>query len=216
MNNPAAIRAFSRARGWIGTISPPGVVAYLEEDARNVWEGGGAAFMRNWSYAYPLAEQSPEVRNRFSVAPMPVGANPQSSVLGGWYLGISRRTRHQAEAIAFVKYMVSQQVQRQRAIEGAFLPTLNSLYHDAAVLKADPFVASISSVANRIIRRPAYLLGAQYAPASQIYAHGVHLILTGQISSQDEAARMEAALMRLTGFAGRPSTPLGPPVGKKR
>jgi trehalose/maltose transport system substrate-binding protein len=48
VNNPAATRAWERARHWIGTISPPGVVAYQERDSQNVFDSGRAAFNRLW------------------------------------------------------------------------------------------------------------------------------------------------------------------------
>ncbi len=48
VNNPAAIRAWQRARRWIGWISPPGVVAYQEFDSMHVFDSGRAAFNRIW------------------------------------------------------------------------------------------------------------------------------------------------------------------------
>jgi trehalose/maltose transport system substrate-binding protein len=48
VNNPAAIRAWQRARHWIGWISPPSVVAYRERDSMNVFDSGRAAFDRVW------------------------------------------------------------------------------------------------------------------------------------------------------------------------
>ena len=50
--NPAAEFALRRARSWIGTISPPSVIEYDEEDASNIWLAGSAAFARGWLTMY--------------------------------------------------------------------------------------------------------------------------------------------------------------------
>lgn len=203
VDNPAAIRAFARAARWVGTISPPGVTAYLEEDSRNVWQSGRAAFLRNWSYVYPLAKKSAEVGDRFWITPLPEGVNRHGSALGGWYLGIPKYTRHRSEAIAFVKYMTSREVQKERAIGAAFLPAIESLYRDPAVLNAGPFFQVIAEVPGRLVRRPSSLVGARYDLVSRAYAHGVHSILTGNISPAEGAAAIESDIARLTGFAKR-------------
>ncbi|ENR01702.1 hypothetical protein H721_02358 [Brucella ovis IntaBari-2006-46-332] len=46
VNNEKAAAAIDRARGWIGTISPQGVLGYQEEESRGVWQTGNAVFMR--------------------------------------------------------------------------------------------------------------------------------------------------------------------------
>jgi len=74
VNNPHAITAWERAARWVGSISPPGVTAYQEGDAFNVWQTGKAAFMRNWPNAYVAGrdENSP-TRDKFDIAPLPAG-----------------------------------------------------------------------------------------------------------------------------------------------
>lgn len=200
VQNPAAIRAFARAAGWVGKISPPGVTAYIEEDSRNIWQSGQAAFLRNWSQIYSIAEQSKEIGTRFAVAPLPAGVDAHSSVLGGWYLGVSKYSQHQSDAVSFVKCLSGKGLQQQRAMQGS-IPTYPSLYEDAAVLRANKEFAVLADVAKRVIRRPSVLAGAQYDRVSRAYAHGVHEILTGKMSAAEGAAAIQLELKRITGFA---------------
>ena len=54
VNNPRAVEIIDKAAGWVGTISPPGVIGFAEEDARTMFQAGNALFMRNWPYCYSL------------------------------------------------------------------------------------------------------------------------------------------------------------------
>lgn len=166
-----------------------------------MWQSGRAAFLRNWSSVQGLAEKSKEVAGRYAVAPLPVGDDPHSSVLGGWYLGVSRYTHHQAEALAFVRYLNGKQVQRQRAIQGRLLPTYPSLYQDPILLRANLLLAPITEVPKRLIQRPAALAGRGYDRVSRAYADGIHQILTRKLSAPEGAANIQSELVRITGFA---------------
>jgi trehalose/maltose transport system substrate-binding protein len=199
--NEAAIKAFARAAQWVGTISPPGVTAYLEEDSRNVWQSGRAAFMRNWSSIYAVADQAKAVKGRFAMAPMPAGADVHSSVLGGWYLGISKYSRRSEDAIAFVRYMSGKGLQRERAVKGGVLPTFASLYSDPGVLGASGLFAPMADVPKRLIERPTAFAGAKYDQVSRAYADGVHEILTRKATAPEAAAKIQSELKHLTGFA---------------
>jgi trehalose/maltose transport system substrate-binding protein len=197
VDNEQAIQAFARAARWVGTISPPGVTAYVEEDSRNIWQSGNAAFLRNWGYVYPLAKKSARIGSLFAVAPLPSAENRHSSVLGGWYLGVTAATHHKAEALAFVSFMTSKAVQIRRAIHGGFLPTLRSVYRDPAVLRSNEIFSSVAEVANGAVRRPASIAGPAYGCVSRAYAHGVHQILTGEVTARVGVLRTQDELQRI-------------------
>ncbi|MBV9491809.1 MAG: extracellular solute-binding protein, partial [Verrucomicrobia bacterium] len=87
INNPKAIKALDTAHSWVGTISPAGVSTYGEEEARNLWQAGNAAFMRNWPYAYALgADPKSPIAGKFDVTVLPKGGDDgrNAACLGGW------------------------------------------------------------------------------------------------------------------------------------
>jgi trehalose/maltose transport system substrate-binding protein len=69
--NANAVEILEKVAGWIGTISPSGVLTFAEEDARAVWQTGNAAFMRNWPYCYSLSKgPDSNVAGKFDVSPL--------------------------------------------------------------------------------------------------------------------------------------------------
>ena len=121
INNPKAAEAIDMVKGWVGTISPPGVLAYQEEESRGVWQTGNAVFMRNWPYAYSLGNGADSaVKGKFDVAPLPKGAGDgarSAATLGGWNLAVSKYSKNPKEAIDLVKFLASPEMQKYRDAE---------------------------------------------------------------------------------------------------
>jgi trehalose/maltose transport system substrate-binding protein len=193
VNNPQAIAAFERARGWVGTISPEGITTYREEDARGVWQAGNAAFMRNWPYAYSLGQAADSViRDSFAVTQLPMGDGENAThadCLGGWQVMVSAYSQNQDAAIAFAQYLTSKELQKSFAIEQSRLPTIVELYDDADVLEANPFFGSLKEVfLGGAVARPSTVTSDLYNEVSTAYFTAVNEILTGQ--APDAAARV--------------------------
>ena len=195
VNNDAAVAAYERAAGWVGTISPPGVVSYQEEDARGVWDVGNAAFMRNWPYAYVLSAQSENIPE-FAVAPLPAGASGMgASALGGWHIGVSRYSENPEAAAAFAVYMTSVENQYYYSIDTSSPPAALELYDDPDIQEAMPFASP--SIVEITTARPSNYARDQYNAVSTLYFTAVHSILTGEEDADVAMELLELDLMDL-------------------
>ena len=204
VDNPRARAALEHAAGWVGTISPPGVLNYAEEEARGVFQSGNAVFMRNWPYAWSLAqgEDSP-VRERVGVAALPAGPGGQSvATLGGWQLAVSRYSRHPELAIELVRFLTGAEEQKRRAIAGAYNPTIAELYSDPEVLAANPFFGELYETFTHASPRPSSVAGESYNELSSEFWSAVSSVLAGRASAADALATLATRLERLVHGAG--------------
>ncbi|MER9331582.1 ABC transporter substrate-binding protein [Mesorhizobium sp. M0488] len=203
INNSKAAAALDMARGWVGTIAPPGVLAYQEEESRGVWQTGNAVFMRNWPYAYALgnSEGSP-IKGKFDVAPLPAGTGEgarAAAVLGGWNLAVSKYSRHPDAAIGLVKFIASPAMQKYRALRNSSLPTIQALYDDADIARQQPIVPRWKQIFLSAVPRPSAAAKIRYNEASSQFWNAVHNTLSGDGAAGDNLADLEAMLTRLKG-----------------
>lgn len=197
VNNPEFITALERARGWIGEISPEGVIGQAEEDARAIWQAGNAAFMRNWFYAYSLGngDDSP-IKGLFATTRLPAGPSGQSAAtLGGQSLAVSRYSDNLDAAVAVALFMASEQEQKIRSLQASMNPTFPSLYEDSEILDAYPFYADILDVfLNTATPRPSAIAGDDYGDASSLYFTAVFDVLRGDSDAQSAIEYLEIDL----------------------
>jgi trehalose/maltose transport system substrate-binding protein len=200
VNNPEAVKALEMAAGWVGTISPTGVLAYSEEEARGVWQVGNAVFMRNWPYAYALGNgaDSP-IKGTFDVAPLPSGGAGSAATLGGWNLAVSKFSPNPDAAIDLVLYLTSPEIQKRRAIEGATLPTIMALYDDPEIAAAQPIVARWKDVFMQAVPRPSAPTKVKYNETSAKFWSAVHETLSGTTPAADSLELLEVDLDDLGG-----------------
>ena len=187
VSNEQAAAALELARSWVGTIAPEAVTGYMEEDARGVWQGGNAAFLRNWPYAYVLGEAADSViKGKFGVTQLPMGEGEgatHAATLGGWQMMVSKYSTQQDAGKAFAAYATSPELQKARAVERSNLPTIGDLYQDQDVLAANPFFADLLEVfESGSVARPSTASADLYGEVSSKYFTRVNEILTGAAS----------------------------------
>jgi trehalose/maltose transport system substrate-binding protein len=203
INNPQAVAALEEAKSWIGTIAPQGVLSYQEEESRGVWQLGNSVFMRNWPYAYALGNGADSaVKGKFDVAPLPAGEGADArsaATLGGWNVAVSKYSKNPDEAIKLALFLSSVEVQKERAINQSNLPTIESLYDDADVLKASPFMANWKAIFQNAVPRPSAPAKVKYNEVSSLFWSAVHETLSGNGTAADNLELLEAKLTELKG-----------------
>ncbi|PWJ94381.1 MULTISPECIES: ABC transporter substrate-binding protein [Mesorhizobium] len=203
INNPKAAAMLDMIKGWVGTIAPPGVLAYQEEESRGVWQTGNAVFMRNWPYAYALGngEGSP-ITGKFDVAPLPAGTGEGAravATLGGWNLAVSKYSKHPDAAIELVKFIASPAMQKYRTLKTSNLPTIQALYDDADIAREQPIVPRWKRIFLNAVPRPSAATRIKYNEASSQFWNAVHNTLSGDGTAADNLADLEAMLTKLKG-----------------
>ena len=179
IDSPEGVRALEFLKRTIGTISPPGVTTYTEEDTRSIFQNGRAVFLRNWPYVWTLIRQSDApIKEQVGFAPM-VHAPGQSgaATLGGWGFAISRFCPDPEGAWTFVHFATRPEQLRMVQERMGRIPSRKQL-----------IPPQFLDVLIRARMRPPI---PEYAPASDILQRWLSAALTGATGS--ERALREAA-----------------------
>ena len=194
INNAKAAAALELAATWPGSISPEGVLAYQEEEARGVWQTGNAVFMRNWPYAYGLGNGSDSaVAGKFGVTTLPTGQGHDTSAatLGGWNVAVSKYGDNQEAAIDLAMYLAGAEAQKTRSIIASNLPTIVSLYEDADIAREQPIIPQWKDVFLQAVPRPSAPTREKYNEVSTLFFSAVHSVISGNAKAADALAGLE-------------------------
>jgi trehalose/maltose transport system substrate-binding protein len=198
IDNPEAAAAIEMAASWVGTISPPGVLNYEEEESRGIFQSGNAVFMRNWPYAFHLAQEANSpVKDKVGITALPKGSGPNArgaATLGGWNLAVSKFSKHPKQAAELALYLTGPEEQKRRALSGGFHPTIQSLYQDKEVLEKNPSFTDLLDTFKNAAARPATATKGKYNQVSSEFWNAVHSVLTKQKKAKDALAELKSKL----------------------
>lgn len=206
INNEGTVKALQTAKGWIGTISPKGVLSYGEEEARGTFQAGNAVFMRNWPYAWALANSADSViKDKVGIVALPKGSKDGSgaATLGGQQLAVSKYSKNPDLAADLVMHLTGKEEQKRRAVVGAYNPTIMSLYQDKEVLAANPFQGQLYSTFVNATARPSTATGGSYNRVSSEFWNAVYGVLS---DGKDSAAAVKALEEKLKRVSVGPKT----------
>jgi multiple sugar transport system substrate-binding protein len=176
----AAARGLSFMRSLVtGAVTPDYVTTLTEEPTRVAFGRGGALFLRNWPYAWRLFERDGSaVRGRVGVSVLPHAPGAASTAaLGGWQLGVSAFSPRPEAAERLAAFLAAAPAQRVLALAYGYSPPRRSLYDDAALAAAQPFLPRLRAVLEAARPRP---VSPHYVALSQTLQAEFSAVLVGR------------------------------------
>lgn len=202
INNQQASKALDMAASWVGTIAPEGVLGYMEEEGRAVFQNGDALFHRNWPYAYMLSQDpSSSIKGKVGVTKLPKGGADGQSVnaLGGWQHAVSAYSKNPEAAVQLVRLLNDEDAQRVRLKMAGQSPSLVSLYDDPEVLAIAPYLTEFKDIFLNATPRPSSQTKSQYARASNAIFNVAYDALRGNKTGDAAVTDLEARLQKIKG-----------------
>ena len=138
-------------------ITPADVLSWDEEPSRRPFTAGEAAFLRNWSYVWKIAQSDAEskVVDKVAVVPLPHFPNKKSAAaLGGYQYGINASSKKREGAAEFVRWMSSPETQLRFAIQLGLCPTRAAVFDRPEIAKEQAFMQPLKDVFLGAIPRP--------------------------------------------------------------
>lgn len=191
-------------------VAPPNLSTAREDDARLGWEAGNSAFMVNYSFVWPSANQNnPTLASEMRWAQYPSADKnePSKVAIGGINLGVGAYSKHSKEAFDAASCLVQDDNQIVNATKGGLLPVSESLYDDPKLtqatvdgvdangkpikVKAFPYAATVKQALATAVLRPQT---PYYNDVALAIARTIHP--TSSINPQKDVGRLRSAIRR--------------------
>lgn len=118
-------------------ITNPASISYVEEDVRNTFSQGKAAFALNWLYMYDLAalnEKESQIVGSVKMSLIPVfagNAQPSSSINGSMGFSVIDKSPNREAAWKYVQFLTSESIQKEYSAH--LLPIYSGNYEGEAL-----------------------------------------------------------------------------------
>ena len=177
---------------------PKAAITYTEEESRISFQNGKLLFMRQWPYAYNLAETegSSKIKGKFAVAPLVGLDGAGTSSLGGHNNAVSAFSDNKATAIDFVNWIMEEDQQRLYVEKGGNAPVIESLYSDPELVKKYAYLPTLLESIKTAVPRP---ITPFYPAVSKAITDNSYAAMRGEKSAEDAIKDMQAAMEAASG-----------------
>ena len=198
LDKPAAVKGLTQ---WLAMVDAGVIKKNVAEvktpDTVNEFKAGQVVFAINWTWAWDRFKDDKDstVAGKVGVMPMPTMPGGKSATcVGGWQWAMSAFSKHKAESAKLIKFLVTPEVSRFLAAEGALLPTYPAVYTDAEVLKSVPWFKDAAGVAMAGKSRP---MSRDYGQVSDVIRTTTSAVLARTKKPAEGVDEIDSRLRRV-------------------
>lgn len=200
VSGPAQVEALQYMHDLIYTLklAPSGTDTYAPNDILSLFSNGLAPFMRNWTFAYAIANNpsNSKVAGKVGVTTtLATSGNSGHGCTGGWVLAINANSQHKDEAWKFIDYMLSKDTQTSLSKNAGLISSRPDVVNDATVQAKVPYFKQLSTILNSGNNRPQLVHYNQFTTPLQAAINGV---LSGQGSPSSVLSDAQSQVSSLT------------------
>ena len=171
-------------------------LGFQETQSLNAFSAGQLMYMRNWPYAVAVLNgEGSKVKGKFGIAPLPGPQGHGASSLGGHSIGISAYSKYKATALDFLKFILSDEVQRNNLTVGTLAPVITSLYSDPELTKKFTYLPTLLKSIETAVPRP---ITPYYPGVTEAIETNAYAALQGQVDTKTALTNMQAAIKSAT------------------
>lgn len=157
-------------------LAPSGTDTYATMDILSLFNNGQSPFMRNWTFAYAIANnpKNSKVAGNVGIAPL-LGTTGQAGpgCTGGWVLAINANSQHKDEAWQFIDYLLSKDTQTSLATNAGLISSRPDVVNDATIQAKHPQFKQLATILNNGHNRPLLKNYNQFTTPLQAAINGV-------------------------------------------
>jgi multiple sugar transport system substrate-binding protein len=198
LDKPAAVKGLS---SWLSMVDAGVIKKNVAEvktpDTVNEFKAGQVIFAINWGFAWDRFKDDKDstVQGKVGVMPLPAMAGGRSATcVGGWQWAVSAFSKSKADAAKLVKFMASAESSKFLAAEGSLLPTIQSVYSDADVVKNVPW---FKDAANVVIAGKSRPMSKDYGQVSDVIRTTTSAVLARTKTPAEGVDEIEGKLRRV-------------------
>lgn len=200
VGGPAQVAALKYMYDLIYTtkLAPPGTSTYAPNDILSLFSNGQAPFMRNWTFAYAIANNPSrsKVAGKVGVAPtLATTGQTGHGCTGGWVLAINAFSQRKDEAWKFIDYMLSKDTQTSLSMNAGLVSSRPDVVNDSAVQAKVTYFKQAAAILNSGMNRPKLKNYNQFTTPLQAT---INAVLSNQGSPADALSSVQTQVGSLT------------------